>query len=68
MPDDPKPELYRIMNEAGLVASNLLATQKPMAKIVQKIRLELADKLAEAIVADRESRRPPKKINVKVKE
>lgn len=47
---DPTPELYKLMSEAGLEAANMLNSKKSMSKIVNEVRTELAMKLKSYIV------------------
>lgn len=61
MPDDPTPEIYRIMDQAGLDATKLLATRLPMSSIVNRIRVQIARDVA-AYIEDRE--RPARRIEV----
>lgn len=53
--DDPKQDLYRLMDEAGLTGA-LLQTKGPFMKAVVDVRQSLAVKLV-AYMADREARR-----------
>ena len=46
---DIKSEIWKIMDEAGLSASNILSTQEPMQKIVNKIRMQIATKVIELV-------------------
>jgi hypothetical protein len=60
--DDPTAEIYAAMDRAGLEATNLLATRKPMSQIVNGIRVQLAAELKQ-LIEDRE-RKEPKHIEV----
>lgn len=38
---DPSPDIYAMLDKAGLTAGDLLSTRKPMAKIVTEIRVSI---------------------------
>jgi len=50
---DPTDDLYRIMDNAGLRAPQILASREPMSKHIQKLRDDLSRQLR-AYIAIRE--------------
>jgi len=42
---DPTPDLYRIMDEAGLDAGSFLTGKKSMSRIVTEVRAKLLTRL-----------------------
>ena len=47
---DPTGDIYKLLDEAGLNGGNLLDSSRPMAKIVNQVRTDLAMKLKSYIV------------------
>jgi len=50
---DPTPDLYKIMDEAGLESGNFLTGKKSMVKIVTEVRMKLVNQLV-AYIKERE--------------
>lgn len=61
--DDPTPDIYAIMDRAGLNGATIFATRKPIAQIINTIRTEMAREL-KAYIEERE-RPAPKTIEIK---
>ncbi len=44
---DPTPDIYKIMDRAGLDSANVYNAKKSMAKIINEIRTSIATQTAE---------------------
>ncbi len=47
---DPTADIYKMLDDAGLQGPNLLGTKEPFAKIINRVRTQLAMELKSYIV------------------
>ena len=58
---DPTADIFLMMDQAGLSVPSLMDTKRPISKIVNKVRMDLAASLTAYIIKRDEAKKPEDK-------